>query len=148
MCVNIPEGECVNRRGAFQRAVFLFWRGGRCAANPEIYPDVLGLRLISSKSVRYRSVGRAVNSLQQVFENKLKETFYQQIGASLLKEIDPHPLLGNIWAWVNGLSEADKIFDENAASKLTADDEGLSMEVEIQSHVKSEKEEWQRPLYF
>jgi hypothetical protein len=42
---------------------------------------------------------------------------------------------------VNGLSKADKIFDENAARKLTADDEGLSMEVEIQSHVKSEKEE-------
>jgi hypothetical protein len=41
-------------------------------------------------------VGRAVNSLQQVFENKLKETFYQQIGASFLKKIDPHPLLGNI----------------------------------------------------
>ncbi len=106
MCVNIPEGEKCQPAMGFPEGWFFFFEQADAAANPEIHPDVLGLRLISSKGVKYRSMGAAVNCHQRVFENKLtelKETFYEQIGASLLKEIDPHPLLGLGYCqeWVN-----------------------------------------------
>jgi hypothetical protein len=106
MCVNIPEGEKRQPAMGFPEGWSFFFEEADAAANPEIHPDVLGLRLVSSKGVNYRSVGKAVNSHQRVFENKLKElkeTFYKQIGASLLKEIDPHPLLGLGYCqeWVN-----------------------------------------------
>jgi hypothetical protein len=113
MCVDIPEGDKRQPAMGFPEGWFFFFEQADAAANPEIHPDVLGLRLISSKGVKYRSVGAAVNSHRRVFENKLKElqeTFYKQIGASLLKEIDPHPLLGlgyyQEWVNVKGVKTA------------------------------------------
>jgi hypothetical protein len=106
MCVNIPEGEKCQPAMGFPEGWCFFFEQADAAANPEIHPDVLGLRLISSKGVKYRSMGAAVNSHRWAFDNQLKEvkeTFFQQIGASLLKEINPHPLLGLGYCqeWVN-----------------------------------------------
>ncbi len=57
----------------FPEGWFFFFEQADADTNPEIHPDVLGLRLISSKGVKYRSVGAAVNCHQRVFENKLTE---------------------------------------------------------------------------
>ncbi len=117
----------------FLEGWFFFFEQADADTNPEIHPDVLGLGLISSKGVKYRSMGAAVNCHQRVFENKLtelKETFYEQIGASLLKEIDPHPLLGLGYCqeWVNVKGTMTAIYgtittveqdDADAASKFT-----------------------------
>jgi hypothetical protein len=125
MCVNIPEVGKRQPALGFPEGWSFFFEEMDAAANPEIHPDLLGLRLISSKGVRYQSVGAAVNCHQRVFENKLKElkkTFYQHIGASLLKEIDPHPLLGLGYCqeWVNVKGTKTAIY--GSITKVEKDD--------------------------
>ncbi len=88
MCVNISVGEKRQPALGFPEGWFFIFEQADAAANPEIHPDVLGLRLISSKGVTYRSVDRAVNRHQPVFDiqlQDLQETYYQQVRHTILK---------------------------------------------------------------